>query len=219
MNTQTVKAALVDVSKEVSLYVVPATDNGIEIKPFILRHRMEYLKGSAFYQLTKTESKVSHTKLIALRDRTTGAIYSGDQARNLIGLPTGGNARLHPGDHGNYDIFIQSDSINRKLVANTGVLYWAKIGRPFTEADLAYLNRPAAAPAKPAVVELPKVVPTGKPTPSPIPVTKKGPMVNGRPVQFFDNRREARNSGKSVQDMTNYPSQVTPGARRWFVFL
>lgn len=218
VTAKAVASKLVDVSKDVSLYVVPASDNGIEIKPFILRHRMEYLKGSAFYQLTKTESKVSHTKLIAIRDRVSGVIYSGDEARNMIGLPTGGNARLHPGNHGNFDIFIQSDSINRKLVGGTGVLYWAKIGRPFTEADLAYLNRPAA-PVVPAIVELPKVAPTNKPTKSPIPVTPKGPMVNGRPVQFFDNRRLARATGKSVQDLANFQSSSFPGAKRWFVFI
>lgn len=215
VNTQTVKANLVDVSKEVSLYVVPAVDQGIEIRPFILRHRMEYLKGAAFYQLTKTESKVSETKLIAIRDRSTGAVYSGQAARDLIGLPAQGNARLHPGDHGNYDIFIQSESVNRKLVAGTGVLYWAKIGKQFTDADLAYLNRPAVV-AKPAVVVLPAVTPTNKPTPSPIPVTPKGPMVNGRAVTYYTTRSIARASGKPVQDAVDYAGAAHQG--RWFTF-
>jgi hypothetical protein len=62
--------ALKDISKDVSLYVVPQEDSGIQIRDFILKHRMEYLKGSAFYQLTKTEPRVSHTKLIAIRERS-----------------------------------------------------------------------------------------------------------------------------------------------------
>ncbi len=164
-------ATLKDISGDVSLYVVPAHQNGIEIRDFILGQRMEYLKGSAFYQLTKTEARVQEDKLIVIRNRTDGKMYSGKQARDLIGLPSSGNARLHPGDHGNYDLFIQSTSVNRKLVANTGVLYWKAIGVPFKPEDTAYLNGPVA--AKPAVVVLPSVVPTNKPTPSPLTPTKK----------------------------------------------
>jgi len=201
-------SALAGVSKEVSLYVVPDHQMGIEIRDFILQHRMQYLKGSTFYQLTKTESRVGHQKLIAIRDRTSGHIYTGKDARKMIGLPTDSNARLHPGDHGNYDIFIQSESVNRKLVAGTGVLYWAKIGKPFTEADLAYLQpKPVAAPG---LVQLPQVAPTNKPTKSPIPKTPRVPecSVDGFPVKFFSTRSDARhythaNGGipRDVQDL------------------
>lgn len=177
--------ALEDISKKVSLYVVPSQDNGVEIRPFILRHRMEYLKGSAFYQLTKTESKVSHTKQILVRDRASGKIFHGPQARQMIGLPNDRNARLHPGDHKNFDLFIQSESVNRKLVGGTGVVYWKEIGVEFTEADLAYLQpkQPAAAPV-PTVVQLPAVPVSNAPTKSPIPVT---PM-----YEFFETREDAR---------------------------
>lgn len=176
-------AALEDISKKVSLYVVPADCNGIEIRPFILTHRMEYLKGAAFYQLTKTEAKVSHTKQVLVRDRVTGKIFSGAQARGMIGLPTDRNARLHPGDHKNFDLFIQSESVNRKLVAGSGVVYWKEIGVPFTDADLAYLQPKPVVP----VVQVPQLVavPTSnRPTKSPIPVTPK--------YQYFETREEAR---------------------------
>lgn len=163
-------SALVDITKDVSLYVVDAHQNGMEIRDFILRHRMEYLKGSAFYQLTKTEARVQPEKIIAVRNRTTGKIYAGKEARLMLGLPTDKNVRLHPGDHGNYDLFIQSSSVNRKLVGGTGVIYWKAIGKPFTEADLAYLQ---PKPAAPAVVQLPAVAPTNKPTPSPLKPTPK----------------------------------------------
>lgn len=220
-------SALTDISKETSLYVVPDADMGIEIRPFILRHRMEYLKGAAFYQLTKTESRVSHTKLIAIRERTTGKVFSGKEARQMIGLPTDKNARLHPGDHGNYDLFIQSESVNRKLVAGTGVLYWAKIGVPFTEADLAYLQpKPATNPTGPIV--LPKVQATGKPTKSPIPKKKKTPAgdyVDGKPVKFFESRRLAReylgSNGNGVKDVYVGGFNIigNPQDHRWFVYL
>lgn len=211
--------SLADISNKVSLYVVPQEDSGIQIRDFILRHRMEYLKGAAFYQLTKTEPRVSHTKMIAIRDRSTGKIYAGKDARQMIGLPTDRNARLHPGDHGNYDLFIQSESVNRKLVGGTGVLYWKEIGVPFTEADLAHLQPKAAAPVAPAVVQLPAVAPTNKPTPSPLKPTPKvaGDVLNGRAVEYFATRELARASGKSVQDAVKLGLSAVAKSR-WFVY-
>lgn len=198
-------AALEDISSKVSLYVVPIESNGIEIRDFILKHRMTYLKGSAFYQLTKTEARVSHAKLILIRDRDTGKVFSGKDARKMIGLPTDRNARLHPGDHKNYDIFIQSESVNRKLVGGTGILYWKEIGIEFTEADLAYLK--SKEPVKPEVVELPKVPVSTKPTKSPIPVT---PM-----IKLFNSRKEAREYSKKVnRKVVDLGPQVNP---RWSV--
>lgn len=217
-------SSLKDITKDVSLYVVPTHEMGIEIRDFILKHRMKYLKGSAFYQLTKTEPRVKHTKMIAVRDRTTGKIYAGKDARKMIGLPDDRNARLHPGDHGNYDIFIQSESVNRKLVGGTGVLYWEAIGKEFTEADLAYL-KPKAPTAKPDVVQLPAVAPTHKPTASPIPVAKKsaGPTVNGKPVKVFDTRSEGRYYARfnkvRLFDAFETGVLIEGSSSRWFVYL
>ena len=219
---------LTDISKKASLYVVPAEDMGIEIRDFILRHRMEYLKGAAFYQLTKTEARVGHKKLILVRDRNTGQIFAGTDARKMIGMPTDKNARLHPGDHGNYDIFIQSESVNRKLVGGTGIVYWAEKGVPFTEADLAYLKPKDPAAAKPAgPVQLPKVATTNKPTKSPIPKKEKAPVpsVNGSAVKFFQWREDARLYARghrlSQRDLKDYPNAVVvnPEGYRWFVVL
>jgi hypothetical protein len=211
-------AALVDISNKVSLYVVPGEDAGIQIRDFILRHRMEYLKGAAFYQLTKTEPRISHTKLIAIRERATGKIYSGSQARDMIGLPHDRNARLHPGDHGNYDLFIQSESVNRKLVGGTGVLYWKEQGVPFTAEELAkFAPKPVGTPipAGPTVVQLPAVPVSTRPTPSPVAGLSLGDYVNGRPVQWFTTRSEARASGKTPQDAM---AQGINAKKRWFVY-
>ena len=35
---------------------------------------------------------------------------------------------MAPGDHGNFDVFIQSTSTNRNLVAGTEVMYWENVG-------------------------------------------------------------------------------------------
>jgi hypothetical protein len=204
-------AALDDVTKKVSLYVVPQEDNGIEIRPFILRHRMDYLKGSAFYQLTKTEARVSYTKQVLVRDRATGKIFAGKEARKMIGLPNDRNARLHPGDHKNFDLFIQSESINRKLVGGTGVIYWKEIGVAFTQAELDKYTGAAATPtaAKPAVVTLPAVPVSNAPTKSPIPVAHKTCHFATRE----DARRHCAAIGKAQSWIKKDPA--APKDKRW----
>lgn len=208
VNTQVLK----DVTSEVSLYLVPHADNGIEIRDFVLKHRMQYLKGSAFYQLTKTEARVQHTKLILVRDRNTGKIYAGKEARQMIGLPDDRNARLHPGDHKNYDLFIQSSSVNRKLVGGTGVVYWDAIGVAFTEADLAYL-KPKPVQQANGVLQLPAVAPTNRPTPSPIPKQSAPKFV------YFAKREEARkycrDNNMPLTSIVN--NQYEASAKRWAV--
>lgn len=205
-------AVLTDISKKVSLYVIEPKDNGIQIRDFILKHRQEYLKGSAFYQLTKTEARVQPSKKILIRERTTGKIFAGDEARQMIGLNTINNARLHPGDHKNYDIFIQSESINRKLVGGTGVLYWKEIGVPFTSDDLKHLLVPAQPKDKNEVVQLPLVPVTNKPTPSPIPVTPR--------TQYFETREDARRHctlvGKAQAEIKDF-GKISPKGKRWAV--
>jgi len=235
---------LKDISKAVSLYVVDSWDNGIQIRDFILKKRMKYLKGSAFYQLTKTEARVSPSKMIAIRDRVTGKVYAGKEARDMLGLSSVNNIRLHPGDHGNYDLFIQSESVNRKLVGGTGVLYWEEIGVEFTQDEINRYTQPAAPkPAAPAVVQLPAVAPTNKPTPSPLKPTPKVPAavvvptaqgkapkalpaVNGRvryheptaDALFFQTRDAARELAQQLPGKKQYDAGPTaPYGRRFFV--
>lgn len=205
-------AALEDVSKKVSLYVVPPVDNGVEIKDFVLRHRMEYLKGAAFYQLSKTEARVAHTKEVLVREQATGKIFAGKDARSMIGLPSDRNARLHPGDHKNYDIFIQSESTNRKLVGGSGVVYWKEKGVPFTQEELdRFKPKPVAAATPAAPVKLLVVPPTNRPTPSPIPVTPR--------AEYFDTREDARMycAAQGVPQSAIQKNVGGPKGRKWFV--
>lgn len=132
VSTKTVQAQLVDISKEVTLW--NADKDGELIREFCERKtRKPFLKGAAFYQLTKTEKKVQDYKQIIIKDKSSGAFYSGQNARNLLGLPHYGEVKIIPGNHGKYDIFIQSTSVNRKLPTGTQVLYWEKVGTPYTE--------------------------------------------------------------------------------------
>jgi hypothetical protein len=135
VTSKDVEAALIDISAKVVLWPVSAGDHDSEIRTFI-EGRLAgkpLLKGAAFYQLVKTEPKVQDYKKIAIRDKTTNAIYGGDAARQMLGLPNYGDIRLAPDKHSNFDIFIQSTSVNRKVAKGTQVLYWAEVGVAYKE--------------------------------------------------------------------------------------
>jgi hypothetical protein len=98
-----------------------------DIKPFVEAQLGFYRPGSAFYQLTKTE-KIQSYKVVLIRDKSTRKIYAGNEARQLIGLPNsssvGSKVGVKPGNHANFDVFIQSSSNNRKLVRGTDLIIW-----------------------------------------------------------------------------------------------
>ena len=135
VQSSTIKANLVDISSKVQFWTVKTPTEGETLREFCEAHlkNAAMLKGSAFYQLTKTEPKVQDYKQIAIRDKKTGKVYSGQEARNILGLPHNGDVRLAPGNHSHYDIFIQSTSVNRKLPVGTQVMYWSEIGVPYKE--------------------------------------------------------------------------------------
>lgn len=112
-------------------YVIPnksitkKNPNGIkhvEIKPFVEETGHAYLVGQAFYELVKSE-KYDPQKKVALIHRQTKQVYTGDQAKALIGL-SGVSTRVRPQPvhGGEYDIFIQSTSVNRHLPLGSRVL-------------------------------------------------------------------------------------------------
>jgi len=82
-----------------------------------------YQIGRGYYQLTKAE-EVQASKDMAILDRNTNAIYGGDQARQLIGCPMNTSFKIKPGNLANYEIYIKSTSVNRKLVPGTKMLYF-----------------------------------------------------------------------------------------------
>lgn len=124
VNQSIIKSNLVDISQQVMIFPVSGAE-GQQIRSFVEGKINKKMKaGSAFYQLVKSEAVVQPNKLIMVRDKTTNAIYSGDAVRDLLNLPRVGNIKLIPGNHGNYDLFIQSTSVNRKLDANTQLIYW-----------------------------------------------------------------------------------------------
>lgn len=209
-----------------SLYTVPQADNGIEILPFLNRHIMAPKKGAGFYQLTKTEARIGPEKKFLLRSRKDGKMYEGD-VRKALGLDAMTNIRLHPGDHGGWDIFIQSSSPNRKLVGGTGLAYVAHYGTEWTEEDKARagLTKPTPAPTGP--VALPPVPVSTKPTPSPAaskaPPAKAGPTVMLGRVLVALQPHASRSAARAAAKLTSFPmvdgekvSVSRPAGARWF---
>ncbi len=119
INAKTVQRTLNDVRGKVSIWNV---DKGeVEIRAFVEGRGIPYQKGSAYYQLTKDEL-VQASKQVILVEKGKGTVYAGDDARHLLNLPNY-NVKVRPGNHANWDVFVQSTSTNRKLVRGTKLVY------------------------------------------------------------------------------------------------
>lgn len=116
----TVSGILMEVPKyRYELYTVMWSN--LEIKDFVERvTNQPYRKGSSFYELVKPE-KIQASKQIAIRDIKTKHVYMGREARQMLGLPDY-EVKVDSTNHPRYDIFVQSQSVNRKLVPGQEVL-------------------------------------------------------------------------------------------------
>jgi hypothetical protein len=94
---------------------------GCEIREFVESLGIPYKKGRGFYQLTKAEV-IQENKEVILRDRA-GLFYTGAEARRIIGIPYGRRGKVYYDRGLPYTVFIQSTSVNRKLVPHTLFLY------------------------------------------------------------------------------------------------
>jgi hypothetical protein len=79
-----------------------------------------YRPGSAYYQLTKKET-VQASKQLCVQEKVTGKVYGGTNARQLLGLPNH-EVKVAPDQHDKFNIFVQSTSVNRKLVGGTNLI-------------------------------------------------------------------------------------------------
>lgn len=77
-----------------------------------------YKLGEAYYQLMKPET-IQPQKNVAIL--ANYKVYEGREARHLLGLPDE-HVRVAPSSFPGYDIFVQSTSVNRKLIAGTKLL-------------------------------------------------------------------------------------------------
>lgn len=79
-----------------------------------------YRNGSSYYQLTKKE-KIQANKNILIKNKMSGKVYSGAEARKMLNLPDY-EVAVAPADFKDFYIFVQSTSVNRKLIAGTELI-------------------------------------------------------------------------------------------------
>ncbi len=119
VNTQTVRSNLTPLQR--TAYQMIPVHQDSPIREYIQARGLYYQIGKGFYQLTKTE-EIQPQKQIAIREKSTDKIYWGEAARDLLGLPHDVSVRVKPNINPEYDVFVQSTSVNRKLLRDTDVL-------------------------------------------------------------------------------------------------
>jgi len=93
-----------------------------KISDFVKAQGLSFKKGRGFYEFMKPEL-IQETKEVVLMDNETGDMFTGDEARKMIGLPYGQRARIKPTLLPGFTIFVKSTSWNRGLVGGTQFLY------------------------------------------------------------------------------------------------
>lgn len=102
-------------------YSVHPVKMATAIRPFVESLGRVYNQGMGFYHLTKSET-IQARKQIIVVEKATDKAYGGTEARHLIGLPDGKEMRVRPDANPEYDIYVQSTSVNRKLLPGTNLL-------------------------------------------------------------------------------------------------
>ena len=122
INKKAVKANLDALAtSEYAIFPVRKSHDGMAIKDFVEKATKQgYRSGSAYYQLTKKEN-VQSRKNICLKEVTTGKVYTGDAVRDMLGLPDY-EVKVNPATHPQFIFFVQSTSVNRKLVGDTELI-------------------------------------------------------------------------------------------------
>lgn len=84
-----------------------------------------YRNGDCYYQFMKPETIQGGKELIIV-EKATGHAYRGPEARRLIGLQWGVEAKVKPADNPAFDIYVQSTAPNRNLIPGTKMLLMGK---------------------------------------------------------------------------------------------
>jgi uncharacterized protein YegL len=121
--TQVTAKNVTKVLDEVKKYDVVINEGvkAVQIRDLVeAKLKAPYTKGGAFYELVKNEH-VGASKEIAIQNKKTGKIYSGNQARGLLNLPDQ-EVKIVPGDFGEWIVYVQSTSVNRNVIPKQRIL-------------------------------------------------------------------------------------------------
>jgi hypothetical protein len=106
-----------------SRFQVLDVSNDEDIMTFSANNGLTFQRGKGFYHFTKPEL-IQKNKEIVLREKSTGDFFEGNMCRKMLNLITYDETkRIKPTDFPQYDIFIQSTSLNRKLMGGSQFLY------------------------------------------------------------------------------------------------
>ncbi len=119
VNENTIKAAGLTPVDPSTYQLIPVSRDAA-IREWVIECGHTYRTGGAFYQLSKSE-KIQAQKQIAVLEKKTDRVYTGPEARALLGLPDT-EVRVKPDHNDHFTIFVQSTSVNRKLVPHTRLL-------------------------------------------------------------------------------------------------
>ncbi|WP_310723088.1 vWA domain-containing protein [Streptomyces sp. N2A] len=119
VNEDTIKAAGLTPVNPSEYQLIPVAREAA-IREWVVECGHTYRTGCAFYQLSKSE-KIQAKKQIAVLEKKTDRVYTGPEARALLGLPDM-EVRVKPDHNDDFTIFVQSTSVNRKLVPQTRLL-------------------------------------------------------------------------------------------------
>lgn len=98
-------------------------DEDMPIKTFCMKMGITFRKGRGFYEFTKPEC-IKSNKEIVLMKKDTQDLFEGGEAWKLAGIPRDNSSKkVKPTDIEQYRVFIQSTSVNRKLIGGQRFLY------------------------------------------------------------------------------------------------
>lgn len=93
---------------------------GGEIRTFVESKVGSYTLGNAYYKLRKSEILQPHKHIVVRNKR--GEVFTGTEVRGLLGLDVPDKVRVHPNKFSDWDIFVQSTSVNRHVTNEDEIL-------------------------------------------------------------------------------------------------
>lgn len=119
LTTTAVKSKLQELSPK-DYEVLPVRQEG-PIREYVEKFTGKpFTIGSGYYQLTKKET-IQASKNVCIRNKKNGKVFSGPNARQLLGLPNA-EIKVAPEFSADFDIYVQSSSVNRKLIKGTDLI-------------------------------------------------------------------------------------------------
>ncbi|KAJ3038649.1 hypothetical protein HK097_003105, partial [Rhizophlyctis rosea] len=111
---------------------VSSTDT---IRKFVIAKGLTYKAGCSFYQLTKPEL-ISAKKHLIVEDKSSGRMIIGDAVKKILKLDGAvGRVTVDASEHEGFNIYVRSDSYNRKLVPGTILVYVTELPETMQDVD------------------------------------------------------------------------------------